>query len=73
MRIGSKAEVVESPQKGLRGNGAPDRIGSDLHQAILGSVTRRRYAPPPETLTRFVERGPSGRKDDAITRFRRAG
>jgi len=58
MRIGSKAEVVESPRKGLKGNGAPDRIGSDRHQAILGSATRRRYAPPPKTLTRFVEQGP---------------
>ena len=43
--------------KDIREFGAPDRIGSDRPEAILGSPTRRRFAPPPITLTRFVEQG----------------
>ncbi len=37
---------------------APDRIGSDRLAAILWPSARRRSAPPPKTLSRFVEQGP---------------
>ena len=35
--------------------GAPGETGSNRLRAILGSSTRRRFAPTPKTLTRFVE------------------
>jgi len=35
--------------------GAPGEIGSNRLETILGSSTRRRYAPAPKTLSRFVE------------------
>ena len=51
---------------GVWWGGGPVTIGSNRLRAILGSLTRRRFAPAPKTLlgSRFVERGTWSRLDN---------
>lgn len=50
------SNTTTAPQGGPIVFGAPDRIGSDRSQAILGAAPRSRCARTPKTRARFVER-----------------